>query len=119
MPVMKIAFAMLLALSMSACAHAWPPEAHGGMAERDLSQDADIQNAADRIAYLQSAPNQHAPASLVEAEERMIRAQRESEGGLRTDADMSYLEAVATLRGNPDGNIGRRACPGNFCKAVK
>jgi hypothetical protein len=119
MPAKQTVFAMLIALSLSACAHAWPPEAHGGMAERDLSQDADIQNAADRIAYLQSAPNQRAPASLVEAEERMIRAQRESEGGLRTDADMSYLEAVDALRGGPDGIIGRRGCPGNFCKAVK
>jgi hypothetical protein len=119
MPAMKLFYPLLMALALTACAHAWPPEAHGGMAERGLSRDADIQNAADRIAYLQSTPNQRAPASLVEAEERMIRAQRESEGGLRTDADMSYLEAVDALRGGPDGNIGRRACPGNFCKAVK
>jgi hypothetical protein len=119
MPAKKAALVMLMTLSLSACAHDWPPEAHGGMAERDLSQDADIQNAADRIAHLQSTPNQHAPASLVEAEERMIRAQRESEGGLSTDADMSYLEAVDALHGNSEGNSWRRTCPGNLCKAVK
>lgn len=108
-----------MALALSACAHDWPPEARGGMAERDRPLDADIQNAVDRIAYLQSMPNQHPPAQLAEAQERMIRAQRESAGGLVTDADISRQVALTTLSGGPNPYGATRACLRQFCKAVK
>ena len=116
---LNIALPMLMALALSACAHDWPPEARGGMAERDRPLDADIQNAVDRIAYLQSMPNQHPPAQLAEAQERMIRAQRESAGGLADDADTSYQEALTALDGGPERHALTPACLKQFCMAAK
>ena len=119
MPAKNLALAALMTLALSSCAHAWPPEAHGGMAERDKPQDADMRYAVDRMEHLRSTPNQHPPAQLAEAQERMIRAQRERAGGLTLDAHASFLDALDALGAGPDAGGAPQARPRRAFRNVK
>ena len=110
MQAKKLALLSML-LCMSACAHHWPEEARGGMAERDQSEDVAIQEAADTIGYMKATPGLHSPAELVEAEIDIIRAKRERAGGLNNDADASYLDALITLGGSPASDDNTTGLP--------
>lgn len=111
---------LVLWFALAGCAHPWPPEGRGGLAERNRSIDPAISEAVQAVDYLKVSPGNQAPAKVAQAEDRLIRASREYAGGLYEDADKSYLDAVVTLGGNPEKATDTGVvCIKQPCKAVK
>ncbi len=102
----RAAILLLAACLLDGCAHNWPLEGHGGLAERDKPCDPAIGQALQAIEYLKSTPGLRPPSKVAAAEERLIRASRESQAGLYADASHSYDEAVQMLGTDPQ-NVRR------------
>jgi hypothetical protein len=101
MIVNKAGVILLVVGLMAGCARNWPHEGHGGFAERDAPCDLAIDEAVEAIRYLKADPGVRAPSKVSSAEERLIRARRESQAGLYDDATQSYDGAIRLLGSNP------------------
>lgn len=92
---------LLVAGSLAGCARHWPHEGRGGLAERDTPCDMAIAEAVEAIRYLKADLGLRPPSKVYGAEERLIRARRESQAGLYDDATQSYDDAITLLGSNP------------------
>lgn len=111
MEVQKAGKLLLIVGVLTGCAHHWPHEGHGGLAERDTPCDMAIRQAIEAISYLKAEPGLRPPSKVIAAEERLIRASRESRAGLFEDAKQSYNDAIKLLGSDPT-NVKR---PRPFC----
>jgi hypothetical protein len=102
----KAGMLLLVAGLLAGCARNWPHEGHGGLAERDVPCDPAIGEAVEAIDYLKTETGLRPPSKVNAAEERLIRARRESQAGLYADAVQSYDDAVQTLGTDPQ-NVRR------------
>ena len=96
------AFAILALPALTACAHAWPDEGRGGLAERDAAADTEIRDSVETVNRLKTMSGIRTTAQVALAEEQLIRAQREDAAGLYIDSEESHLDALITLGGEPD-----------------
>lgn len=90
--------AILASLALSGCAHPWPREARGGMAERDplpVGALTDLRSAIET----QSASGAVGPAQTSIAAEHLLTAIRETDAGLGKDAEESLLEGSLAIGG--------------------
>jgi hypothetical protein len=101
MALPKLGALLLVAVVLAGCARHWPQEGHGGIAERDPPCDTAIAEAVEAIGYLKADPSVRPPSKVSGAEERLIRASRESQAGLYYDAAESYDDAIKLLGSNP------------------
>ncbi len=111
MAVHKAVMFLLMVSAFSGCARQWPHEGRGGLAERDRPCDLAIRQAVEAVGYLKKDPGLRPPSKVNAAEERLIRASRESRAGLYEDAARSYDDALQLLGSHGD-NVRR---PRPFC----
>lgn len=97
----KAAVFLIAGVMLAGCARHWPNEGHGGLAERDTPCDLAIREAVVAVGYLKAEPGLRPPSKVEAAEERLIRARRESRAGLYEDAEQSYDDAVKMLGTDP------------------
>ena len=97
-------------LLLSACSHPydWPREGRGGMAERDGWSDEDLAETADAIDAARAGRTAR-PGRIRIAEDRLIAAERETEGGLLVDADENAMEASIAIGGGRQAHVSDRA----------
>lgn len=93
---------ILLLVVPAACAHAWPDEGHGGLAERDSVCGSDYAEMQAVLEFYEQSQQQIGRGSLSRAEDWFIRAKREHLGGLELDAEESLLEASILLGGSEE-----------------
>ena len=86
-----------LGLPIAGCAHHWPREGHGGLAERDVSCDVAIDHALLTIKYLKQNPGIRNASQVQSSEDLLVRASREFRAGLYEDTQQTYNEAVELL----------------------
>lgn len=84
-------------MPLAGCAHYWPKEGHGGLAERDFSCDVAIDNALLTVKYLKQNLGIRNAAQLQSSEDILVRATREFRAGLFEDTKKSYKEAIQLL----------------------
>lgn len=97
-------------LALTGCAHEWPREARGGMAERSISDNPSLQAYAEQVEFLKLAPGELSPSDIAVASDDLLRARREWAGGLKADAEESLLSASVRLGGVPFAKTAEPVC---------
>lgn len=110
---------VFLPFALAGCVHQWPREAHGGMAERSPSSNPSLQSSAEWVEFLMRTPGDLPPSDIAIANDDLVRARREWEAGLTSDAEESHVSALVRLGGVPPLKAGGPVCLKQPCTGVQ